>query len=152
MVAESQGELDFQHEIIHAYLNVLILLLSRIYNRQFSQAEPFHNRAFYRRFQTCIEENSKQIHQVNAYAQLLNVSASHLNALIKAQSGKTVIGHIHERLLLEAKRILFHTERSVKQVAFELGFRDSSYFNRFFRRMTGQTPLAYRSTIREMYR
>jgi AraC-like DNA-binding protein len=52
---------------------------------------------------------------------------------------------------LEAKRLLFHSERSIKEIAFELGFEDASYFNRFFKRIAQTTPAVYRSATREMY-
>ncbi|HTN39338.1 MAG TPA: helix-turn-helix domain-containing protein, partial [Arachidicoccus sp.] len=59
--------------------------------------------------------------------------------------------HIHERLVLEARRLLFHTDNTLKEIAFDLGFAEASYFNRFFKRETGITPAAYRANIREMY-
>jgi len=82
---------------------------------------------------------------------MLNISAGHLSEVVKEQSGKPAIAHIHERLILETKRLLFHTDQSVKEIAFRLGFEEASYFNRFFKRIVGDTPLTYRNTIREMY-
>jgi AraC family transcriptional activator of pobA len=70
---------------------------------------------------------------------------------VKEQSGKSAIMHIHERIVLEAKRLVFHTNSSVKEIAFELGFEDASYFNRFFKRLTGITPVEYKNAIRKMY-
>ncbi len=67
------------------------------------------------------------------------------------QSGRPAIKHIHERLVLEARRLLFHTDNSLKEIGFDLGFSDASYFNRFFKRETGVTPAGYRSNIRKMY-
>ena len=52
---------------------------------------------------------------------------------------------------VEAKRLLFHTDQSIKEIAFALGFEDASYFNRFFKRIALTTPADYRSSIREMY-
>jgi len=69
---------------------------------------------------------------------------------VKTQSGKPAIKHIHERQLLEAKRLLFHANNSLKEIAFDLGFSDASYFNRFFKRETGVTPAEYRADIRKM--
>jgi AraC family transcriptional activator of pobA len=82
---------------------------------------------------------------------LLNLTPGYLNDLVKQQSGKTAISHIHNRLVVEAKRRLLHTELSVKQIADALGFEDAAYFNRFFKRLTDATPMAYRQQIREMY-
>ena len=88
---------------------------------------------------------------MNEYASLLNVSAGHLSELVKEQSGRPAINHIHERLVLEARRLLFHTQHSLKEIAFDLGFTDASYFNRFFKRETNVTPAEYRLSTREMY-
>jgi len=54
-------------------------------------------------------------------------------------------------LILEAKRMLLHSDDSIKEIAFQLGFEDASYFNKFFKRLTLQTPLQYRTAIREIY-
>ena len=86
-----------------------------------------------------------------AYAEMLNISAGHMGDVVKEQSGKPAIAHIHERVILEAKRLLFHTDYVIKEIAFHLGFEDASYFSRFFKRMTGHTPVDYRLNIRKMY-
>lgn len=65
---------------------------------------------------------------------------------MKAQSGKPAIKHVHERLVLEARRLLFYTDQSLKEIAFGLGFSEASYFSRFFKRETDLTPLAYRTS------
>ena len=152
LVREQEQRRAWQADMIYAYTHQLLFTLSRIYTDRYGEAILSPDRTLYQRFQQCLEENYHQVHEVNGYADRLALSVSHLNTLIKEQSGKTVLEHIHERLMLEAKQILFHTERSVKEIAFELGFRDDAYFNRFFRRLTGQTPTAYRTHIREMYR
>lgn len=152
LVIEYQKSALWQNEMLDAYMRTLIIYLSRIYTKQYSTNKLFADRGLLNQFQEYIEENYKKLHEVADYAGLLNISTSHLNNLVKTQSGRTAITHIHERLVLEAKRLLFHTNYSIKEIAFELGFQDDSYFNRFFRRLTEQTPTVYRTTIREMYR
>ncbi|MEQ9437791.1 MAG: helix-turn-helix transcriptional regulator [Cyclobacteriaceae bacterium] len=142
---------DWQQEMLLGYMRVLLIYLSRLYTQQFSSQEVFADRQMLKKFQASIEENYQELHEVAAYADRLNITAGHLNHLVKAQSGKTAMEHIHARLLLEAKRLLFHTQESIKEIAFALGFEDASYFNRFFKRLTDKTPLAYRNAIREMY-
>lgn len=141
---------DWQHEMVAAYLRVLLIYLSRLYTEQFSH-DPQPDRQLMNRFQALIEARFKELHHVAAYADLLHLSAGHLSEMIKKQSGKTAIEHIHERLVLEAKRLLFHADQSVKEITAQLGFEDASYFNRFFKRLTGQTPVEYRTSSREMY-
>lgn len=145
IITEYQQPADLQDEMLYAYLRVLLLYLSRLYTEQNGSIALGQRYRLYQRFQACIDENYKTIQHANAYAQMLAISGSHLNALIKEQSGKTVMTHLHNRQILEAKRLLFNTELSVKEIAFELGFRDTSYFNRFFKRLTSLTPLAYRA-------
>jgi AraC family transcriptional activator of pobA len=137
--------------MLQAYMRVLLIYLSRLYTAQFQKDELSPDRVLLERFRKLIEAEFVNLHDVAAYAGLLNISAGHLNDVIKQQSGKTAIVHIHERLMLEAKRLLFHSEQSVKEIAFNLGFEDAAYFNRFFKRLGGITPLAYRTQIREMY-
>jgi len=142
---------DIDDEVLFAYIRLLLVLLSRIYTRQYGKTTEITTRESYRHFQDHIEIHFKQFHDVGYYAGLLNFSTSHLNKLIKEQSGKTPSAHIHDRLILESKRMLFHSGLSIKQIAFELGFRDASYFNRFFKRGTGITATAYKTTAEQQY-
>jgi AraC family transcriptional activator of pobA len=155
MLAKINGEYqrpnEWQQRMLTAYLTVLLTYLSRLYTEQF-ESNPFStDKLLLKKYQAQIDEHYRELHQVSDYASLLNVSAGYLSELVKAQSGKPAITHIHERLVLEARRLLFHTQHSLKEIAFDLGFSDASYFNRFFKRETDVTPAEYRATIREMY-
>jgi len=137
--------------MLMAYMQVMLIYLSRLYTEQLSNKALIPDRVLLKRYLSKIEESFIQLHEVAAYADKLNISAGHLSEVVKEQSGKPAIAHIHERLILEAKRLLFHTEESVKEIAFQLGFEDASYFNRFFKRITSRTPVEYRLSSREMY-
>ncbi|WP_461453178.1 AraC family transcriptional regulator [Mucilaginibacter sp.] len=151
MYAEYLIRNNWQHGMMMGYIQVLMIYLSRLYNEQYSSATQSPERLMLKRYLSKIEESYTQTHEVTAYADMLNISAGHLSEVVKEQSGKPAIAHIHERLILEAKRLLFHTEHSIKEIAFQLGFEDASYFNRFFKRLVKHTPVEYRTTIREMY-
>jgi AraC family transcriptional activator of pobA len=151
MLTEFQQKRDWRNSMLLAYLRVLLIYISRLYTEQFTNEELLEGRMLLKKFRALIEQQYSKLHDVAAYAGLLYISPGHLSEVVKQQSGKTAIEHVHERLMLEAKRLLFHTESSVKQIAFELGFEDASYFNRFFKRLSSQTPLAYRNTTRKMY-
>ena len=142
---------EWQHPMLSAYLTVLLTYLSRLYTEQFTGDEPSADKLLLKSYQAKIEESFCERHEVGEYASLLNMSAGHLSEVVKAQSGKPAIKHIHERLVLEARRLLFHTQRSLKEIAFDLGFSEASYFSRFFKRETGVTPADYRTNIRKMY-
>lgn len=142
---------NWQYSMVMSYMRVLTIYLSRIYTTQFTHANTQPDRVLLKKYLNKIEENYIEQHEVSAYANMLNISAGHLSEVVKEQSGKSAIEHIHERLIMEAKRMLFHTDQSIKEIAFALGFEDASYFNRFFKRIVNCTPVAYRTTTREMY-
>ncbi|MDB5157101.1 MAG: AraC family transcriptional regulator [Mucilaginibacter sp.] len=142
---------NWRQSMLMSYMRILFIYLSRLYTEQFSQKDTVHDRVLLKRYLSKIEESYTEHHEVSAYADMLNISAGHLSEVVKEQSGKPAITHIHERLMLETKRLLFHTDQSIKEIAFGLGFEDASYFNRFFKRLSDQTPAGYRKHIREMY-
>ena len=78
------------------------------------------------------------------YADLMFISPKHLNSLCKKGLNKTVTNLIHERNLIEAKRLLLFTDNSVAEIAFELGFADKSYFMKFFKKHTKLTADMFR--------
>jgi len=150
--AEYEAAQAWQHSMLLAYMHVLLVHLSRQYVEQFRTPEEGAEEAvLLGKFRARIQQSYARHHDVASYADMLHLSAGHLSEVVKAQSGKSAIAHIHERLVVEAKRLLFHTEYTSKEIAFQLGFEDASYFNRFFKRLVGQTPLQYRTTTREMY-
>lgn len=142
---------QWQQRMLCAYLHVMLTYLSRLYTEQFTDHATTSGRLLLKRYQEKVEELFQQLHEVGDYAALLNISAGHLSEVVKAQSGKPAIAHIHDRIILEARRLLFHTESSVKEIAFDLGFSDASYFGRFFKNETGLTPAGYRTGIRKIY-
>jgi AraC family transcriptional activator of pobA len=146
---ESQGE--WQQRMLTAYLTVLLTYLSRLYTEQYKEKDISTDKLLLKKFQAKINECYRELHEVGDYASLLHISAGHLSEVVKIQTGKPAIKHIHERIVLEARRMLFHTDNSLKEIGFDLGFSDASYFNRFFKRETGTTPAGYRINIRKMY-
>jgi AraC-like DNA-binding protein len=81
---------------------------------------------------------------VESYAECLNISADHLRVMVKKHTGKTVRELIDERVMLEARRLLAHTELGVSEVAWHLQFSEPTHFARFFKRHAGCTPLVYK--------
>ena len=81
------------------------------------------------------------------YADKLAVHVNHLNAAVRESTGKSTTEHINNRILAEARQLLTHTDWSVSEIAASLGFDYASYFNNFFKKHTGLTPLALRKTL-----
>ncbi|SCK08736.1 helix-turn-helix domain-containing protein [Vogesella sp. LIG4] len=92
------------------------------------------------RFVALVERHYHQHWPVSSYAHQLGVSTAYLNGICRQQAGQTALQLIHQRLLLEAKRLLVYTALNVNQIADQLGFSEPAYFIRFFKRLTGQTP------------
>lgn len=96
-----------------------------------------------RQFEDLIEENFRSEKFVKEYASKLNITEKHLNRVTKSCIGKTSTQLISERIILEAKRMLFYSKLNVTQIGEELGYFDNSYFVRFFKKNVGLTPLAF---------
>ncbi|MET0571706.1 MAG: helix-turn-helix domain-containing protein [Pedobacter agri] len=142
---------EWQHKMISAHLVVLLTYLSKLYTLQFGVSAKGSSYTILQQYQETIEQHFKSLHLVSEYAELLHLSPGHLSELVKNQSGKSAIMHIHDRIVLESRRLLYHSKKSIKQIAFELNFSDASFFGRFFKQRTGITPAEYRRQIREMY-
>jgi AraC family transcriptional activator of pobA len=83
------------------------------------------------------------------YAQELNISTPYLNECVKNTTGYSVSHHIHQRVVLEAKRLLYHSDMSVKEIADALGYDDYPYFSRLFAKVAGMTASAFRNKNRD---
>ena len=103
-----------------------------------------HGGEFMRRFRHLLTKEGRTKHSISFYADRLCVSPNHMSALVKRESGLTVLQWIDRALVREAKVLLHHTPMPVAEVAETLGFATPSFFIRFFRQQTGQTPLQYR--------
>ncbi|WP_165798318.1 helix-turn-helix domain-containing protein [Chitinophaga costaii] len=83
-----------------------------------------------KKFQSLVAAHYTTLQNVAAYAYMRHISARHLGAVEKQQSGKNAIEHIHALNMQEAKRQLFHTTDSSKEVTYHLGYDEASYFKR----------------------
>lgn len=128
-------------------------LVAQIISQYLAVAKPAeqHTRAevLTSKFKSLLEENYKRLKNPAEYAGRLNISTAYLNECVKATTGKAVSSHIQQRVVLEAKRLLYHSTRSVKEIAGELGYDDYSYFTRLFSKIVGVTPIVFRSTNRD---
>jgi len=100
-------------------------------------------------FRSLLLQNLKTVKSPVEYAEMMNISAPYLNEAVKKITGFTVSHLVHQELVLEAKRLLYYTDLSVKQIAFELGFNDHTYFSRLFTKVAGCSALQFRSGYRK---
>ncbi|MCP1669666.1 4-hydroxyphenylacetate catabolism regulatory protein HpaA [Kerstersia gyiorum] len=101
--------------------------------------------ALFRAFNTLLEEHFLQHWPIARYCELLNVSDLRLNETCRRVAGCSSKQLVNERLLQESKRLLIFTSHPVAEIAHLLGFKDPAYFSRFFHRLAGQPPGAFRN-------
>lgn len=100
-------------------------------------------------FRQLLERNYTSHKRPATYAKQLNISTAYLNECVKNATGYSVSHHIQQRVILEAKRLLHHSGRSVKEIAAELGYEDYPYFSRLFAKVAGMPALAFRRKNRD---
>ncbi|WP_183576453.1 AraC family transcriptional regulator [Mucilaginibacter sp. X5P1] len=141
---ERQGDkyyLPIIHTLVQSFLSMAV--------STFSSAETTENKhtrsaELTRQFKSLLTTYSHTIKSPSAYASKLNVSPGYLNEAIKKITGSTVSYWIQQEIFSEAKRLLYHSDVDVKQIAHELGYTDYAYFIRFFRKVSGMSPLKFR--------
>jgi AraC family transcriptional activator of pobA len=131
-------------EIIDARVRLIALLISREAETLFNNQTVYQTKPVLFKYRSLIDVYYKKEKLVAFYADRLNISANYLNILCKKHFHESATALIHERLILEAKRILLTTEIPIKEIAFDLGFYDVAYFSKFFKNQTQITPRKFR--------
>jgi AraC family transcriptional activator of pobA len=147
LLQEYEGSAPARDVAMHSLVSVLMVWTSR--HRQLNT--PPSNRGerdqhLLSHFIKLVEQHYREHLSVEIFAQRIGVSSVHLNSLCRELAGQTALQIIHQRLLLEAKRNLTYTNMSISQLSDSLGFSDPTYFSRFFHRLGGQTPNAFRQS------
>lgn len=91
-------------------------------------------------FKTLVNEKYNEWHQTTDYANELNVSPDYLNRVIKSLTGKTAKEFIQARIIIEARRLLYFSEMSAKEIGYKMGFSEPANFSAFFKKNTGFSP------------
>jgi AraC-like DNA-binding protein len=148
MQAEIASLRDDAPHALRAVLYEVLVLLNRWYAKRHGQAPRIPPNATVERYRRLVDRDHARRHRVADYASELGVSPGHLNELCRGTLRRSASRVVRERLTLEAKRLLAHSDLSAAQVAFSLGFDDPAYFARFFRREAGRAPTEFRARAR----
>ncbi|AEL28427.1 helix-turn-helix domain-containing protein [Cyclobacterium marinum] len=132
-------------ELLSAHLNTLILKTLYLPAVK-DQVHPSFVSEF-SRLKKLLNENFLKLRTVEEYANLMKISSRKLNQICQAAAGCNAIEIIKEKLLIESKNLLTHTNLPVTEVAYQLNFSDASNFIKFFKSQTTLTPLEYRSRL-----
>lgn len=136
---------NIQGEMLRSLLKRWIIMATRVFKMQeFVLTYDDPNIDVIRHFNMLVEERFKSWHTVADYAESLHKTPKALTQLFKQNNQPNPLMIIHARIALEAKRLLLQTSKSIKEIAFELGFENVSTFSRLFKRMTNHSPQAYR--------
>ncbi|WP_026464432.1 AraC family transcriptional regulator [Adhaeribacter aquaticus] len=144
---EYTGSTFMRNEMLCCFLEMLLIYLARIYKKQQKEVQVQAGEpTLLQKFENLVEQHFKEHLPVSFYADKLHITAKQLGEVIKATVGKTTTGLIQERSILEAQRLLVHSDLTSTQIATDLGYFDTTYFFRFFKKHTGLTPEQFRST------
>jgi AraC family transcriptional regulator, transcriptional activator of pobA len=151
MKIEMQNPAMAQYELLISYLKIFLITASRLKKEQLAvttsavdeKSAPF----VLQNLKNFIEQNFKTKHSASDYAELLNISPKALAKITKNHFNKTLTNLIAERIIIEAKRELYLTNKAVKEIAYELGYDDEHYFSRFFKNNADVSPQTYRETV-----
>jgi AraC-like DNA-binding protein len=141
---------EYSREIILANVDTMLKYAQRFYKRQFINRSEISGKTV-SRFTDALDQyvssgflNSKGLPSVQYMAEKLDISAGYLTDVLKQESGKTALEHIHIYLISEAKNRLKSEDKTVSEIAYALGFDNLSYFSRLFKKEVGITPVLFK--------
>lgn len=136
-----------QAEMLRILLKRFIIKATRLIKEQTKIDHIYSEKLdVLRTYNFLVENHFRKEHGVAFYAQLLNKSPKTLSNSFSEYT-KTPLQIIHERITLEAKRLLTYTDKTAKEIAFELGFEDASHLSRLFKKHTGVSPSVFKKNI-----
>ena len=133
-----------REEILRLLLQLLLTKVAREQQLLISQKTTSSSISIFSTFRDLIERRFRQTRNANEYAQMMDISYKHLNEICKMVAGNTAKGFIDAFLILETKRRLVVSDISIKELAYQLGFKEQTNFAKFFRKHTGQSPTQFR--------
>jgi AraC family transcriptional regulator, transcriptional activator of pobA len=150
---EFEQKQDGYLDLIGAELKIFLLHCQR----QASQHAPVRTErhrsasALVKKFKDLLDEHYAQWHMVSNYASIMHITPNYLNEILQAETGRSAKDMILSRIMLEAKRHAIHSDISVKELAFVLGFEDPAHFSKLFKQIEQQGFTEFRSLIRKKY-
>ena len=152
MIEEQKSDYAYKDDLIRNYINLIIHEALKLqpseHTEQHKNAASRLTSVFLelleRQFPVETTDNPLQLKTAQDYANQLHVHVNYLNRAVKEVTGKSTTTHITDRIVGEAKALLQHTDWSISDIAYALGFEYPTYFNNFFKRLTGTNPKAVR--------
>lgn len=153
ILLEKQQKASYKSEIIRSHLQLFLLYAMRAIASQHQppaqSGQRLRQTQLVLAFWDLVEQHFTDRHRVADYAAELGITPNYLNEIVKEQTAHNAGAIIQARLLLEAKRLAYFSDRTSQEIASHLGFPDPAYFSRFFKQQSGQTLSQFRSMIRK---
>jgi len=134
-------------DIVRSRCRIIAQMVSREAEQIFEDLKVYCAKPVLFEYQSMIDTYYKEEKSVAFYAEKLNISPNYLNILCKKHLYRSATSLIHNRLILEAKRLLLISKKSIKEIAYELGFYDLAYFSKFFKNQTGMPPRDFKELM-----
>lgn len=131
-------------ELVRSILDVILQTCNKLYPAEVLGMQKSRGHLLVKNLLQLIEENYQKNLSINEYADLLSITPNHLTQMVKQVTGNTSAKLLQNKVILETKRLLIHTEMTVTEIADYMNFSDQSYFTKFFKKACGLTPLQYR--------
>jgi AraC-like DNA-binding protein len=151
MAEEHQAQQDGYLDVLRSYLAIFLMKACRFVEPASSGEPVMRNLMIARRFKALLEEHFQKVSEPAEYARMLRVTERALNEATRRVLGTTINKLIRDRVMLEAKRLLLHSETPVSQIADQLSFEDPAYFSRCFKKHTGRSPVEYRQGLASLH-
>lgn len=137
--------------VVKHLLSALFIMIEsdRSKNHAIDINEASQNQTF-TQFLKLLEENYKHNDRVEFYAELLHMTSRNLNQITHKLLHQSVSEIIETRKLMEAKRLMTSTDKTISEIAFEIGYNEKSYFSKVFKKKSGQTPTEFREAMKKL--
>ncbi len=143
-IETTENETSLSPDVIRSLLELILCTCASLYKDNSSIPSKGKGSVLVKRFFQLVEENYQKNIRISEYAEMLAVTPNHLTQTVRILTGKPSAHFIRDKQLLEIKRLLVHSNLGVSEIAHQLNFTDQSYFTKFFKKNTGETPKSFR--------
>jgi len=151
MLDISNSATKYREQALGSLLQLFLIQCNNLYTSSINNTEDYEtSRKLLQDFKGLIEENYANWHNTSRYAAELHITPDYLNRVIKMLTGKTAKELIQGRITIEAKRQLYFTDLSSKEIGYLLGFSEPANFSSFFKNCTGETPSTFRNNHHQL--
>jgi AraC-like DNA-binding protein len=141
-------QLNAQRALVQAFTGLLAAAITEQHTRNTKPQGRANNILV--EFRKLVKQHFLMARSAGQYALMLNISTAYLNEVVKQLTGFTASYWIQQEILLEARRLLVHTDLSAKEIAYRTGYDDPTYFSRLFKKVSGCSPLDFRARHHEL--